>query len=204
MARTPFGPNLPDGVPHERRSDLSFSTAQLDYIDKHAQEVSKRSAKDAVRAFFVRVAIGYAILVGGLVWAISDKPSVDRLNAASTGICNRLNDARAQSNVSDAVSFGILTSSAQRERALARTKSADDRDPEIHTRSARALEAQAKRLTVIPLTDCSEAIQDPQGYRNPTAGPIGDVRTGEINPQSARIIEQSERRLSDSGDAFRG
>lgn len=139
--------------------------------------------------------IAYAFLLVGLGWALTDKPSVGRLDAASTAACQSLNDVHAQSNVSNSVIFSDLVSSSRRERALALQNPQDG----THRKSAASLEGQANRLTVIPLRDCHLALKDPTGYRNPTAGPIGDVATGKLNPVATKVVTASEKRLRETG-----
>lgn len=158
---------------------------QLEWIS----EQTRRAAGRAVRKWARGAVVGFLILCVGSGVAISRTAGIDDLNARSHQVCERLNIVRAQSNVSDSVSFNILSQSARREDVLADL----DTNRGIHRESATTLAREAGRLTVTDLTDC-DAAQHPD-YDYPVAGPVGDPTTGELNVGVATIVAESEALL---------
>jgi hypothetical protein len=105
------------------------------------------------------------------------------------GSCNRVNVLRAQSNLSDTVSWKILSDAGQRELSLAVTDVPETR--KAHVKSAATLLEQASTLTATGMTDCAQAVEDPLGYKQPLARPIGDPRTGKVSPRAQAVLDSS-------------
>jgi hypothetical protein len=119
--------------------------------------------------------------------------SVENLREGLRGSCQRVNILRAQSNVTDVVSFRILSISGKREFELAKRASGNVQS--LREESANLLFGQAAVLTITDLTDCERAIRDPDNYYHPTANPIGNPNTGNLTPVSERILRDSQNLL---------
>lgn len=162
---------------------------------EQVEKIACESAADVLRRYSAAALVGFLVLVAGLAYAISQTADIDDLDARTVSTCERINILRAQSNVSDAVSFTVISQDASRVLAVAAS-----RGPEyerILRDSAASLRTQAKRLTVTPLTDCNDA-RSPR-FRYPLSGPIGDPQTGELFPGVKEIVRQSESIKSPSG-----
>jgi hypothetical protein len=150
------------------------------------EEGQRRAANRVLR----KAAVGFAILLFGLLFA--GNAWKNQLHDGLKGSCSRVNVLRAQSNGSDLVSFRILSISAQREAILAKK---DKANAATHSKSAKGLASEAQRLTVTRLTDCEEAVNDPDHYSTPVAGPIGDPKTGELSEGVKQTLIDSEKLL---------
>lgn len=168
------------------------------------EQIADECASMKLRRYTVRALIGFAILVAGGATATvvtndqrsdADRVTQTRINRAVRGSCRRVNVLRAQSNLSDKVSYSILVTAGGRETKLAKIGP----QAELHRRSADQFFSEATNLRVTPLTDCEKAVDHPQDYRTPSAGPIGDPRAGTIDPLVASIIEDSKRLLMREG-----
>lgn len=166
-------------------------------------EIANECASAKLRRYTVRALVGFALLIGGGVIATkitnnqraaADHATQTRIDKAVQGSCRRVNVLRAQSNLSDAVSYSILVAAAEREQSLAA-----DGMPDVHRQSAHQFRVQATRLRVTPLTNCAKAVRRPAFYRTPSAGPIGDPHEIAINPKVERILDDSERLLAREG-----
>lgn len=145
--------------------------------------------------------IGFLILAVGLAFAFSAASTADKnANIAlkrdvkrevAVNSCQRVNLLRAQSNVSNDVSWTVLSVSTQRELALAQ-KGSQQRS--IHKRSAMLLDRQAHRLDVTPLTDCAKAVAVDRShpYFFPGAHEIGNPATGVKDTEAQRTVHASE------------
>src|SRR3954467_3667283 len=101
--------STPDSSKHPELSD-----EQIHFI----ADTTERATKKAVRSYTRRALIGFLILLlGGIGFGIAQ---IQAINGRTERSCERLNIVRAQSNVSDSVSFYILSGSAIREEALAK------------------------------------------------------------------------------------
>jgi hypothetical protein len=144
------------------------------------------------------VATWVAMVVLAVGVAVVLSRADDNTKRIETGLlttCKRVNYLRAQSNTSDYVQFRTLTSAVKRELALAKL----GKDVDVHRLSAREFIKQAADLTVTPLTNCRRAVEHPRTYSLPVAGPIGNPRTGIIQLEVDRIIEQSRKLREDEG-----
>lgn len=155
-------------------------------------EQTTRAAHRAVQRYIKGALIGFAILAGGTGYALSTKADTNRLETASYSFCDRLNRERAKTNLSDSVSFNILSLSSRRELALAKE---DPSTRSIHAKSSRALAKEARRLGVTPLTNCTDAVGNPANYINPQVGPIGKPLTGEVPAEVRAILTESQKYL---------
>lgn len=167
---------------------------QIDYFAALNEESSRRASRRTWRNSIA----GYLMILAGAVAfslltinALSDSThSTDaKLRAASVSSCERVNILRAQSNISDAVVFDILSASGRRELALAKTDTEASR--KVHEQSAEIVFRAADKLTVTPLTDCKQAVDDAAIYKFPLAGPIGNARTGKLGPKAQQVVDSS-------------
>ena len=157
----------------------------------------------AVRRYVRAATVGFLILAAGIGISLSTKSDgaetaqlAQRLETASYAFCRRLNSEAAKTNLSDSVSFKILSLSSRRETALAEGQRSS---PEIHARASRLMAAEGRKLGVTPLTDCDAAVGDPVGYVNPEVGPIGNPATGEIHDDAQKILDESRAYLKRLG-----
>lgn len=97
------------------------------------------------------------------------KETDDRLDAALYAECQRVNRLRAQSNTNAEVTFRKNLADAKRELELA---SAGGPDAAVHRASARQIIAQSRRLRHTALTNCRQAVYEPQRYAPPTPRPF--------------------------------
>lgn len=140
--------------------------------------------------------VGYIILAIGVGYAIHSSHNsaisegLRTIHSANIQSCQRVNVLRAQSNLSDSVSFTILSISARREFALAHKDLPKTR--QTHLKSAKLLSVQARKLNVTKLTNCNLAVNHPQAYRYPLAGPLGNPLNGKLYPQIREILQDSE------------
>jgi hypothetical protein len=165
------------------------------------------AARAEVRRYRNRSVIGFLVLLLGVGFAVRSNShtaheaqaaareavSTKTLLASNANECARVNILRAQSNISNDVSFVILSSAAKRELALAK---ADRPDRAVHAQSAHAFIQNAERLKVTALTDCDHAVNRPVGFSFPLAGPIGDPRTGKQAPGVKEILRASDALVS--------
>lgn len=151
------------------------------------EEATHRAVRKALKRYSLGASIAFLVLFAGL--AIAGKTYVDRLHNGLVGSCNRVNVLRAQSNLSDTVSFNILSISGQREKALVKL---DKEAAAQHRKSSNALFKEARKLTITKVTNCEEAVDSPDHYVTPIAGPIGNPATGKLDPGVARVIRDSE------------
>lgn len=155
---------------------------------REATVIAKETADRRLRKYVRSATAGFLIVLAGAGYGLHtvdqdartrDKAQVARqqalivrqqarLDAAVGGSCKRVNVLRAQSNLSDGVSFVVLTMGG------------DGR-----------FSKEAQQLRVTPLTDCRRAVRTPAFYRTPTAGPLGDPKTGKLRPKVARILRDS-------------
>lgn len=124
------------------------------------------------------------ILVGLVIWTHGQN---SKLHDGLTGSCRRVNVLRAQSNVSDLAVWRALSGAAQREYTLAHGPQS-----KTHKKSAEITVKYAADVAITALTDCNKAVNDPEHYRFPIAGPIGDAKTGKEFPEVAQIERQSK------------
>lgn len=152
-----------------------------------------KNAKQLGAYLLIAVAMAVAVL------QISDR-SFDRIHAAATQECQRVNVLRAQSNLDSYVIFRVLTLSANRERELTQ---ADIKTAKDSVRSADLLNEQANEVTITHLTNCDLAVNHTSSYTFPIAQPLGNPKTGEISPASQEIINMSrsvvQGKISPSG-----
>lgn len=149
-------------------------------------------------SFLRKPVVGYLILTIGILLAvyIYTNSVNDNLRDGLQSSCQRVNILRAQSNLSDAVTWTILASAAKREQSLIYK----DKDAaEEHKNSAQSLTNQTDNLTVTGMTDCKSAIERPRTYNVPKAVRIGNVRTIEISPEARKIIKASMIAQHDDG-----
>jgi hypothetical protein len=158
------------------------------------EESTKRASERALKKYMVGSSLAFVLLLGGLAFA--GNAWIEELQSGLHGACDRVNVLRAQSNLSDSVSFTILSSAAQRETRLVK---GDPKNASTHQRSADVLAGEAKRLTVTRMTDCDRAVSDPDSYSTPSAGPIGDPLTGERNEEVEEILLESEAMIRNDG-----
>jgi hypothetical protein len=151
--------------------------------------ITRRELRKYVRG----ATIGFLVMLSSVGYALSTKPDYGTLRSGLVSSCNRVNVLRAQSNLSDTVSFKILASATQRERALVK---GDPENAKIHRRNAVELGAQLEQLAITKLTDCGPAVNDPNHYVYPIAVPIGDPDTGKLKPGVEKIVAQSRARLA--------
>lgn len=135
---------------------------------------------------------GFLALTLGIGAALTTKPDTGALRAGLISSCQRVNILRAQSNMSDLVSFRILSLSAQREMKLSK---GDPKNKRIHRNNATSLRIEAQRLTITALTECEPAVDDAKAYKFPIASSIGNVETGTVDPIVQLIVKDSERLL---------
>lgn len=182
---------------HDRRvNGPSITTEQLEFFANLEAEAVDRVEKRYVkrdRRWRIGATAGFLILLGGVGYAIQGKTDDATLTGRDHRICERLNIVRAQSNVSDSVSFNILSISGRREKALIK---GDPRNAALHRQSFKVLTGQAGKLTVTDLTDCDAAL-DPK-YNYPLAGPIGDPAKGKLSPEAKEILDRSLRLVEKS------
>lgn len=112
-----------------------------------------------------------------------DAATIDNLRQALNLACERVNVVRAQSNLSNSVSFDILSGAIRRPGV----------DPQI----VKSYPAEVTKLKVTKLTDCVRAVDTfPRShYRYPRPVLIGNPVTGKIAPGVPAILRQSIRRL---------
>lgn len=151
-------------------------------------------------SFFKQPLVGYAILVVGILLAVYfySHSVNDNLRDGLLSSCERVNILRAQSNLSDTVSWSVLSSAAEREQALIK------KDPDAapaHRKSADALSNQSNGLTVTGMTDCKAAVSRPRTYNIPQAIYIDDLYTPEakVSPEAQKVINASRKTLSEDG-----
>lgn len=163
-----------------------MSEEQLEWIS----DSTERAAKRALRRYVRRSAAGFVVVIVGLAFA--GNAYLHELEHGLTRTCERVNLLRAQSNTSDAVSFQILSISAQREAKLAKTEPINRK---THKQSADVLAQQALNLTVTGFTDCEQAVGAPDSYAQPIANPIGEPTTGKLNTGVSTILRRSHALL---------
>jgi uncharacterized protein HemX len=146
---------------------------QLEQIGVETQHATRK----ALSAWLRGAAVAFALAIGGTGYAVhevdrashkADVQAQQRLDQAVWGSCRRLNILRAQSNLSDAVSFRVLTQAA-----------------------GGRFRHFASNLRVTPVTNCEQAVKNPSTYRAPVATPIGDTTTGKLRPEVVRILRDS-------------
>lgn len=179
----------PFDVPHPQMTEeqVAFFAELQEQAVRRSERRIERKNRNSRRRFL----IGYLALGLGTVFAANQ--SANSQHAGLVSSCQRVQILRAQSNISDAVSFRILSISAQRERQLAKTDNRSTR--KAHTRSARLLEAQAGQLTITGLTNCPKAVDEATTYKFPVASPVGNPRKGKLSPDAKRILIQSQALL---------
>ena len=184
-------------IPDEQNPPLSEE--QVLYFARLQEESTNRAVKRATRRTMRSALVGFLILlVGVLGYSIAAQDALDskftqanKTTAAGlTQSCKRVNILRAQSNLSDYVIWDILTASARRERFLAKNDVPGNKD--AHLTSAVVFEQNAGKLTVTALTNCAKAVRVPDSYPYPEAGPLGDVKSGELTDNVQKIIEDSQ------------
>jgi hypothetical protein len=165
-------------------------------VEETVEAVAHRAARDAVKTYSRGAVVGFLLLFGGVGYAIHGKTDGPTLKAGLDNACQRVNILRAQSNVSDLVSFNILALSARREMELAEAPAAAEAGTRsIHKRSAALLAAEANKLTITGLTNCPLAVNRPKTYRFPIANPVGDANTGQTTAKVRTIISDSRELL---------
>lgn len=144
--------------------------------------------------------IGYLILTGGIILAlgISNHATQIRLHDGLVGSCVRVNVLRAQSNLSDAVEFNVLSATVKRELILKKTAHIPQ-TRQAHNLSVKLIAAQANKINLTELTDCNQAVNHPDSYKAPVAGPLGNVKTGKLNPETAGILQRSQVYIRQKG-----
>jgi hypothetical protein len=152
------------------------------------EDSTRRAANESLRRFRNQALIAFVVLLGGLAFA--GKAWIGELQDGLRGSCDRVNVLRAQSNLSDSVSFNILSSSGIREKALAKS-SPTKGERKTHNDSAEALFREADKLTVTVLTNCERAVDEADKYKTPVAGPIGEPRTGEFTEGVQHVLDDS-------------
>lgn len=140
----------------------------------------------------------FVVMLASVGYVLSTKPDTGALRAGLVSSCERVNILRAQSNISDSVSFEILSLSGKREAALGKPGKPDAK---LHKDSATLLFGQADKLTITGLTNCKLAVDSARTYKFPVASPIGVPETGDKMPMVDEIIEDSRRLLRLSGEA---
>lgn len=180
---------------HQDSSAAPFTTAQVEWLTERDDHLWKQHRGWFSRKFKDqrnRALAGFLILLVGVGYALGQTVSEGQLYDAQINACERVNVLRAQSNLSDLVSFNILSVSTQREYALANQIKSNKKAYTTHKSSADLLADQARELRVTKLTDCSKAVNHPKGYHFPLAGPIGEPTTGKLNPDVVHIIAGSQ------------
>lgn len=154
------------------------------------RRLARQEAIKAIRGYIGGVLVAFLILAGGGGYGVysSDINQTHQLRAAAQGSCQRVNVLRAQSNLSDSVSFVILAQAGIREAALAQQ---GGKNAQLHAQSAMTFRAQVGRLRITAITDCNQAVDHPLTYRTPAAGPLGNPYTGQLNPHVSGILKQS-------------
>lgn len=175
-----------DGTTEQRKDPLTEE--QLALISAETEHAVHSGLKRWSR----RAAGAYVLLLVALVFI--GRGYIERLHDGLAGSCHRVNVLRAQSNASDYVSFKILSLSGQREAALAKT-SKSPAVAHVHNKSAQGLWDQARNLTVTQMTDCEQAIEHPDSYKTPVAGPIGSPESGTTYPSVQKVLDQSRQYL---------
>jgi hypothetical protein len=135
----------------------------------------------------------YAYFIFGvgamLAFAIFISQYSQNLHDGLVNSCNRVNALRAQSNLSDSVSFNILSGAAQREFVLA--KLSKGKRMRVHRRSGLEFVHEARKLKVTSPTNCNLAVNHPRDYRYPIPHALGDPLTGKLNPDTLPILRAS-------------
>lgn len=142
-------------------------------------ESCRRAANHALRRYAIGATLAFLLLLGGI--SLAGKAWLSELESGLKGSCDRVNVLRAQSNLSDTVSFMVLSDATKEARRVGREEKAD------------SFALQAGSLTVTELTDCDVAVGNPEDYVTPIAGPIGDPGTGKLSPGVKEIIDASAR-----------
>lgn len=164
----------------------AMTQEQLEWIE----EATHRAVRKALKRQAIGAAIGFLVLFGGAFGAT--RATLNTVHEGLVGSCNRVNVLRAQSNLSDTVSFNILSLSGRREHALVKLDSTAAKE---HRQSAEGLFDQARSLTVTGITNCEEAVDHPAAYRPPIATPLGVPETGKLSPGVAKILADSKKLL---------
>lgn len=154
-----------------------------------------RGVRKGLRRYTSRALIGFLVLFAAALFGFHDvnKRAVEaerqavardhlvlrRIDTAVFGSCRRVNILRAQSNLSDSVSFVVLANAGQ-----AAEKNGN-------TEVAKIYFMEASKLTVTPLTNCNTAVKTPTIYQLPKPGPIGDPKTGNLSPETDKIVRES-------------
>lgn len=176
---------------------------ELAHLEQAARIYARHEADSRLKRYMRSSLAGFVVLAAGLALAIHGNAEVAHeakqasaaaattksLKSAAFSECKRVNILRAQSNVSNDVSFVILSASAQRELTLAKKPPSSA----VHRRSGLVLASQAARLKVTRLTDCARAVNQATDYKFPLAGPIGDALTGKQHKGVKDILVESER-----------
>lgn len=139
--------------------------------------------------------LAYLILGFGVAVALHNTASAPQLRGGLINSCERVNVLRAQSNLSNSVSFTVLSNAAIREIRLARTVPKTSKFYKIHIKSADGLVQASRRLFITDLTDCTLAIKDGVKYPFHASEPIGDARTGRLFKASDKILADSQTYL---------
>lgn len=145
--------------------------------------------------FFRRPIVGYIVLTIGILLAVftyTDHVN-DKLRDGLASSCERVNILRAQSNISDAVSWKTTISILQREQRLAHTDNPATRI--AHEKSATSLSNQASLLTVTAITNCDKAVNSPANYNFPNATKISAKNPTDMNPNVPKILSDSKKLL---------
>lgn len=144
--------------------------------------------------FLRKPVVGYMILAVGILLAVFFYTNTvnEKLREGLASSCQRVNILRAQSNLSDNVSWTILSASAAREKKLAAT---EPQNRKTHKSSYHILSKQASNLTITPITDCDKAVNEPKSYVVPKAHSIGDKKTLKQRPEVAKILSESKALL---------
>lgn len=189
-------------------TELDQKVQEAERVEGLARYYARHEARQAVRRYRNRSLAGFLVLLLGIGFAVhsngvtahradeasKEAASVGALRDASVSECQRVNILRAQSNISNDVSFEILSSAAQREAAL--TKATHGSEQAIHRASALSFVTNAGRLKVTQLTNCVLATHDAASYQFPFAGPIGNPRTGHHAPGIEKILRASDALVS--------
>lgn len=157
-----------------------FENAQARAVRTAVRRVTRRTL-----AAFVAV-----VLTGGLASALSTGASFDKVEQGQLTSCQRLNTVRAQSNLDSAVIFDVLSVSARRENALVK---GDPKNARAHGKSAKLLIDQARRVTVVSLTDCPGAVKDPKRYKPGVPTTLGNPLKDDTAPEVQDILDESDR-----------
>lgn len=154
----------------ERRT-TPLTDEQLRLIGEETARASRRVLRQYVR----RATAAFLAVIVGLSFA--GYAYLETLKDGLENSCARVQIVRAQSNVSDSVSWTVLTAQA--------TAADSER-----------FRGEADKLTITALTDCKAAVDNPGDYKFPVASPIGDTETGQMYGDSAQIISASEALLA--------